>query len=51
MIFTDGGGSTSSLLLGTTGQFVFLYDPAADRVNIHPIENIHSISFEAQGED
>jgi len=31
--------------LGTTGQFVFLFDEDAERVDIHPFENIHSISF------
>ncbi len=34
-------------LLGTTGQFVFLYDPGTERVDIHPIEGINAISFQA----
>ncbi len=34
-------------LLGTTGQFVFLYDADTERVDIHPIEGIQSISFQA----
>jgi hypothetical protein len=46
--FADGGASQTSALLGTTGQFVFLYDVGADRVVIHPIESIHSISFQAE---
>lgn len=36
-----------ALLLGTTGQFVFLYEHGADQVVIHPIESIQSISFQA----
>ncbi|MGB5337348.1 MAG: hypothetical protein WBN07_17145 [Woeseiaceae bacterium] len=36
-----------AILLGTTGQFVFLYQRGADRVVIHPIESIQSISFQA----
>ena len=41
----DGDAAQTSILLGTTGQFVFLYDADAKRVDIHPIESIHSISF------
>jgi len=37
----------TATLLGTTGQFVFLYDSMIERVDIHPIESIHSISFQA----
>ena len=47
VLFADSGAATTSLLLGTTGQFVFLYDDSTERVDIHPIENIHSISFHA----
>ena len=43
----DNGEVDTSILLGTTGQFVFLYDEPADRVHIHPLESIHSISFQA----
>lgn len=43
--FAEGGDTQTSALLGTTGQFVILYDADAERVDIHPIENIHSISF------
>ena len=45
--FAEGGAAVTSALLGTTGQFVFLYDVGGDRVVIHPIESIHSISFQA----
>lgn len=47
VMFADSGAATSALMLGTTGQFVFLYDDTTERVDIHPIENIHSISFRA----
>jgi uncharacterized membrane protein len=45
ILFADNGAATSAILLGTTGQFVFLFDDQTERVDIHPIENIHSISF------
>ncbi len=45
--FSDGGDVTSAILLGTTGQFIFLYDALTERVDIHPVESIHSISFQA----
>lgn len=45
--FADDSAAISALLLGTTSQFVFLYDAAAGHVGVHPIENIHSISFAA----
>jgi uncharacterized membrane protein len=47
VMFADSGAATTALLLGTTGQFVFLYDEDTERVDIHPFENIHSISFRA----
>lgn len=47
VMFADSGAATTALLLSTTGQFVFLYDDTTERVDIHPIENIHSISFRA----
>lgn len=37
--------ATTALLLGTTEQFLFLYDAASRQVTIHPNESIHSISF------
>ena len=33
------------VLLGTTGTFIFLYDPLQKEVSIHPHESIYSISF------
>jgi hypothetical protein len=47
VVFAEGGAVKVSTLLGTTGQFVFLYDAPAERIDIHPIEAIHSISFQA----
>lgn len=44
--FAEQGDAQTSILLGTTGQFVFLYDAPLDRVHIHPLESIHSISFQ-----
>jgi hypothetical protein len=45
--FEVGGTARQATLLGTTGQFVFLYDPATDRVDIHPFENVHAISLQS----
>jgi hypothetical protein len=45
--FVENADPATAILLGTTGQFVFLYDAGAKRVNIHPIESIHTISFQA----
>ena len=45
VLFEQGGSATSATLLGTTGQFVFLYDPVGKRVDIHPFEGIHAISM------
>ncbi len=47
VVFADTDITVTSLLLGTTGQFVFLFDAESKDVDIHPIENIHSISFTA----
>jgi len=44
--FAENGDVKTAILLGTTGQFVFLYDAPAERVHIHPLESIHSISFQ-----
>ena len=53
----DGGGRSVSVqlteslvandvvLLGTTGTFIFLYDPLQKEVSIHPHESVYSISF------
>lgn len=45
--FADDAKELTSTLLGTTGQFVFLYDEEIERVHIHPLEAIHAISFQA----
>lgn len=45
--FEESGPVTTMALLGTTSQFVFLYDVQTRRVVIHPIEGIHAISFQA----
>ena len=47
VVFAESEEVRTSMLLGTTGQFVFLYEPLTERVDIHPIESIHSISFQA----
>ena len=47
VVFTDAHDRVTSILLGTTGQFVFLFDAESAGVDVHPIENIHSISFQA----
>ncbi len=45
--FAENGDVQTTILLGTTGQFVFFYDAPIERVQIHPLESIHSISFQA----
>ena len=45
--FEAGGAVTTATLLGTTGQFMFLYDPMTERVDVHPFENVHAISFQS----
>jgi hypothetical protein len=47
VVFDEGGAVKTSALIGTTGQFIFLYGVDTERVDIHPIESIHSISFQA----
>lgn len=47
VILADGSKRDSALLLGTTGQFLFLYDPETRTVDIHPHENVQTISFRA----
>ena len=44
--FEAGGEARAATLLGTTGQFLFLYDPMTQRVDIHPFENVQAISFQ-----
>jgi hypothetical protein len=45
--FEAGGDARTATLLGTTGQFLFLYDPMTRRVDIHPFENVHAVSFQS----
>ena len=45
--YADGDTATSRMLLGTTGQWVFLYDNLTERVEVHPLESIDSIAFQA----
>ena len=45
--YADGDAATSRMLIGTTGQFVFLYDNLTERVEVHPLESIDSITFPA----
>ena len=47
VVFANGGEARASTLLSTTGQYVMLYDAGIRRVHIHPLESIHSISFQA----
>ena len=47
VIFADSAEEQTSTLLGTTGQFVFLYDVEVRRVHIHPFESVSAISFQA----
>jgi hypothetical protein len=44
---TDGGTPRTAMLLGTTGQFIFLYDAESHIVDIHPNENVQTISLKA----
>ena len=40
----DGSAPKKMTLLGTTGKFVFLFDPVDERVDIHPNESIQMIT-------
>ncbi|MEM7431259.1 MAG: hypothetical protein AAF351_04875 [Pseudomonadota bacterium] len=40
----DSDAAFDRVLLGTTGQFVFLYDLEHDAVSIHPFENVQTLS-------
>lgn len=42
--YAVGGEARSAVLLGTTGQFLFLFEPLTGRVDVHPFEAVHSIS-------
>lgn len=41
---TDESPPKELIMLGTTGRFVFLFDPVAERVDIHPHESILMIT-------
>jgi len=45
--FADSADEQTFTLLGTTGQFVFLYDVDVRRVHIHPFEAVSEIAFQA----
>jgi hypothetical protein len=44
---TESATDNQFVLLGTTGTFIFLYEPFQNEVSIHPHESIYSISFQA----
>ena len=50
VLFEEGGTARTATLLGTTSQFIFLYEPATDRVEILPHEAIHAISIQSPRE-
>ena len=45
--FAESADEQAYMLLGTTGQFVFLYDIDVRRVHIHPFEAVSEIAFQA----
>ena len=45
--FAESADEQAYTLLGTTGQFVFLYDIDVRRVHIHPFEAVSEIAFQA----
>jgi hypothetical protein len=45
---TESVETSQVVLLGTTGTFIFLYDPQLKEVAVHPHENVYSISFELE---
>ncbi len=44
----DGSAPRTSVLLGTTGQFLFLFEPESGAVDVHPHENVQTISVGKQ---
>lgn len=44
---SDGSPPKQRVMLGTSGKFIFLYDSAAERVDIHPHESILMITKSA----
>ncbi len=47
---TESVVTSQVVLLGTTGSFIFLYDPLLQEVAAHPHENVYSISFDLEGQ-
>jgi len=47
---TESVVTSRVVLLGTTGSFIFLYDPLLKQVSVHPHENVYSISFDLEGQ-
>jgi len=47
VFFEASGTPRTATLLGTTSQFIFLYEPTTDRVDIYPHEAIHAISVQS----
>lgn len=45
VMLADGIVPRNAMLLGTTGQFIFLYDAETGAVDIHPNENVQTISL------
>ncbi len=43
----DQSDARSAILLGTTSQFLFLFDASTRDVDIHPFESVESISYYA----
>lgn len=46
----DGSSPEPRVLLGTTVNFIFLYDPQSGHISIHPNESVLSLSKKAPGE-
>lgn len=49
VVLADGGTSASARLVGSTGQFLFLFDATSGRVTIHPHQSVLGINVRASG--
>lgn len=47
----DGSPAAQRVLLGTTVNYIFVYDRASERVFVHPSENVLSLSSQVPGTD
>lgn len=47
----DGSPATQRVLLGTTVNYIFVYDRASERVFVHPSENVLTLSRRVPGTD